>query len=205
MEKQNDDRRRIDDETRPAVANSIPHNATAPTSSPPPAPEAPLHPDQEGVGQPGKDSASGTDDGQSHAGAERRGQATAGAKALFGTINNLIFQEEQLLCSSAPPAVLGAYCGQCEERQGGGCPRSSKQRDQARGWLNWWDREKALKTMLLEKDRVIADLKLAQRRSDVALRRSDRGTRRVEREQVQVREAGSGPALSEVVGAHLQR
>ena len=89
--------------------------------------------------------------------------SSAGVKALF-----LAFEEE-LQVDEKTPEVHG---------QGTGCVSPSQyrgQRAQAREWLTWRDREAALKKSLREREEEVKALKLAHKRLDVALTRSERG------------------------------
>lgn len=96
--------------------------------------------------------------GEGH-GQQRDGTSSrAGVKALF-----LAFEEELQVDEKTPEG----------QRQGAGCVRG--QRAQAREWLTWRDREAALKKTLREREDEVQALKLAHKRLDVALTRSERG------------------------------
>ena len=125
-----------------------------------------------------------TEEGQevNMAAGRRARQGDDGALALFGTISRLISAEEQAEASAFGAKAKATRCA--------GLARNGAVDAKPRDWLHWKDREAALQQTIREQEAEMKEVRLANRRLEVALARaeSEREAAEVERAEERDRE-----------------
>ena len=125
-----------------------------------------------------------TEEGQevNMAAGRRARQGDDGALALFGTISRLISAEEQ--------AEASAFGAESKATRCAGLARNFRVDAKPRDWLHWKDREAALQQTIREQEAEMKEVRLANKRLEVALARaeSEREATEVERAEERDRE-----------------